>query len=90
MITVVTIKLIKPNGGPVAFRCHLISQGKDKPYLVEYKDSDERVALPPFETSEAFSQVVTAFLDEFGKSVVMQAEEAAKSWKEPDSTPVES
>ena len=81
MNTVITIKLIKPNGGPVAFRCHLIRQGEGLPYVVSYKDSDERVALPEFEAPLEFSKDIETFLNAFGEHVVKPAEEALKSWK---------
>ena len=82
MVTVITIKLIKPNGGPVAFRCHLVKQGEGLPYIVSYKDRDEKVSLPDFEAPLEFTKEATAFLDAFGKHIVMQAEKVATSLKE--------
>lgn len=83
MDTVITIKLIKPKGGPVTFRVHLIKQALGSPILVQYKDTDERITLPTFEAEATFTDDYNAFLDAFGEKVVKLAEEMIKSLQQP-------
>lgn len=84
MQTIITIKLVKPNGGPIAFRCHLIAQGEGLPFLVEYKDSEERVTLPSFEAPPEFTKIATQFLNDFGEHIVKAADLVVKSSQLPD------